>query len=97
MTRNEAYVALSRAVTENHAYLQVGGGADPHQVVTPEAIQPQTLAEQLTQILGRDGSAKSATTENREAADPHLLLGHSSDAYADAIVAGTAPGSPCPG
>lgn len=88
MTRNEAYVALSRAVTENHAYLQVGGGADPHQVVTPEAIQPQTLAEQLTQILGRDGSAKSATTENREAADPHLLLGHSSDAYADAIVAG---------
>ena len=29
MTRNEAYVALSRAVTENHAYLQVGGGADP--------------------------------------------------------------------
>lgn len=88
MTRNEAYVALSRAVSENHAYLQVGGGTDPHQVITPEAVQPETLAEQLSQILGRDGSAKSATTEIREALDPHLLLGHASDAYADAIVGG---------
>jgi DNA primase catalytic core len=88
MTRNEAYVALSRAVTENHAYLMVGGGTDPHQVVKPEAVQPETLAEQLTQILGRDGSAVSASTEIRDALDPHLLLGHASDAYADAIVAG---------
>ena len=88
MTRNEAYVAVSRAVTENHAYLQVGGGTDPHQVVKPEAVQPETLAEQFTAILSRDGSATSATTEIRDAADPHLQLGHASDAYADAIVAG---------
>ena len=88
MTRNEAYVAVSRAVTENHAYLQVGGGTDPHQVIKPEAVQPETLAEQFTAILSRDGSATSATTEIRDAADPHLQLGHASDAYADAIVAG---------
>ena len=85
-TRNELYVAITRGVTANHAYLQSGGGTDPHQVITPEAIEPPTTHELFIAIVGRDGSATSATSEYRDADDPHRLLGQACDAYADAVL-----------
>lgn len=87
MTRNELYVALSRAVTANHLYVQVGGGINPDQLITPDAVHPPTAAEVFVAILGRDGSARSATTEIREAANPVAILGHAAAAYREALVA----------
>ena len=87
MTRNELYVALSRAVTANHGYIQIGGGINPDQVLTPDAVHTPTAAEAFVAILARDGSARSATTEIREATNPVTVLGHAAPAYREAIVA----------
>ena len=87
MTRNELYVALSRAVTANHGYVQVGGGINPDQVLTRDAVHTPTAAEAFVAILARDGSARSATTEIREATNPIPVLGHAAPAYREAIVA----------
>jgi DNA primase catalytic core len=87
MTRNELYVGLSRAVTANHLYISSGGGINPDQVITPDAVHTPTAAEVFALILGRDGSDRSATTEIRDAADPAKILGHAAPAYREAIVA----------
>lgn len=87
MSRNELYMGLSRAVTENHGYIMVGGGTNPDQVLTPDAIHPPTAVEAFIAILGRDGSDRSATTEIREATDPFTVLQHAAPAYTEAIVA----------
>lgn len=87
MSRNELYVALSRAITANHGYVQIGGGINPDQVLTPDAVHTPTAAEAFIAILARDGSARSATTEIREATDPFAVLGHAAPAYREAIVA----------
>lgn len=87
MSRNELYVALSRAITANHGYVQIGGGINPDQVLTPDAVHTPTAAEAFIAILARDGSARSATTEIREAANPVAILGHAAPAYREAIVA----------
>src|SRR5664279_5604351 len=80
---------MTRAVTANHGYIDTGsGGGDPHQVIKPESVDPQTINEIFAAMIGRDGSNRSATTEQREAADPGLLLGQAADAYTHAIVAG---------
>ena len=57
-------------------------------MITPEAVDPQTINEIFAAMIGRDGSNRSATTELREAAEPALLLGQAADAYTHAIVAG---------
>ncbi|MGI8415078.1 MAG: MobF family relaxase, partial [Nakamurella sp.] len=88
MTRNEAYPALTRATGDNHGYLVVGGVGDPHDVITPEAISPETSAELFAAIIGRDGSDRSALTEMRESADPANRLGPACDAYTHAIITG---------
>jgi hypothetical protein len=89
MTRNEVYPGMTRAVTANHGYLDTGGGGgDPHQVITPESVTPQTINEIFAEMIGRDGSNRSATTEQREAAEPARRLGQAADAYQHCIVAG---------
>ena len=89
MTRNEVYPGMTRAVTANHGYLDTGGGGgDPHTVIKPESVTPQTVNEIFAEMIGRDGSNRSATTEQREAAEPALLLGQAADAYTHAVVTG---------
>ena len=56
-----------RATDGTHAYVILGGEGDPHEVITPDAIQPPTAIEVLTGVIGRDGAARSATTEIRDA------------------------------
>jgi DNA primase catalytic core len=83
--RNLLYVALSRGKLANHLYLAVAGDGDPHQLIRPEALIPPTAYDQLTQILGRDGTPVSATTTIREQTNPHRLLGDLADRYHDAL------------
>ena len=84
LSRQQLYVALSRARVENHLYLSTAE-ADPHRVLAPKATHPDTAVDVLTKILARDGSQISATTADRQAADPTLRLGPAAAMYADAL------------
>ncbi|RIJ77954.1 toprim domain-containing protein [Nakamurella silvestris] len=86
MALNEFYVAMSRAVSQNHAYGQMQGtGADDHNLIRPQAVRPEEIIEFFTTVLGTDGSARSVTTGMREEADPKIQLGFSADGYREAI------------
>src|SRR6478672_4985943 len=88
MTRQDLYPTLTRATDGTHAYVILGGAGDPHEVITPDAIQPPTAIEVLTAVIGRDGAARSATTEIRDAQDPGLRVGHAAAAYVHALTTG---------
>jgi DNA primase catalytic core len=88
MTRQDLYPTLTRATDGTHAYVVLGGEGDPHEVITPDAIQPPTAIEVLTEVIGRDGAARSATTEIRDAHDPGLRVGHAAAAYVHALTVG---------
>ena len=85
MTRNDLYPALTRATDGTHAYVVQGGDGDPHDITTPHATRPRTAVETLTAIIETDGTARSVTTEQREANDPILRLGPAAYAYQHAI------------
>ena len=68
--------------------LITGGVGDTHEVITPEAINPQTAAELFAAMIERDGADRSALTEIREAADPHTRLTLAAGAYQHAVLAG---------
>jgi DNA primase catalytic core len=88
MTRQDLYPTLTRATDGTHAYVILGGEGDPHEVITPDALQPPTAIEVLTGVIGRDGAARSATTEIRDAQDPGLRVGHAAAAYVHALTVG---------
>jgi len=66
----------------------LGGEGDPDEVITPDALQPPTAIEVLTAVIARDGAARSATTEIRDAHDPELRLAHVAAAYVHALTVG---------
>ncbi len=88
MTRNELYPAMTRGKGHNHGFIITGGVGDAHEVITPEAISPQTRAELFAAIIQRDGSDRSALTQLRESADPVLRLAPAAFAYEHAILTG---------
>ena len=88
MTRQDLYPTLTRATDGTHAYVILGGDGNPDEVITPDALQPPTAIEVLTAVIGRDGAARSATTEIRDAHDPGLRLGHAAAAYVHALTVG---------
>ncbi|GBE67774.1 hypothetical protein MFM001_42360 [Mycobacterium sp. MFM001] len=84
LTRQLLYVALTRGRNENHLYLSTAE-TDPHRVLAPKATHPQTAVDVLTKILARDGAQISATTAERQAADPFTRLAAATDMYHDAL------------
>ncbi|MEO6701476.1 MAG: MobF family relaxase [Jatrophihabitantaceae bacterium] len=85
--RNAFYTTMTRATSENHAVL-LGPASEEHSVIRPEAIRPPSAAETLQAILQRDGAARSASTEIREAGDPQRQLGRLADMYLHSIQTG---------
>jgi len=85
-TRQQAYTMLTRGRHANTCYLITSGDGDPHTVIHPEVVHPDTAVDQLEHILTRDDSPVSATTTLREAAEPRRLLGDTVARYTDAIV-----------
>ncbi|MDT9592218.1 MobF family relaxase [Nocardioides zeae] len=83
--RNLLYVALTRGRSSNHVYLATGTDGDPHTALHPDTLRPPTPVEQLTAILGRDGSARSAKSELAVANDPAALLHAAAGRYEDAV------------
>jgi conjugative relaxase-like TrwC/TraI family protein len=67
-TRQTLYVGISRGRQANHIYLATGYDGDPHSLIDPKALRPPTAIDILAEILEHDGSDRSATTAQREAA-----------------------------
>ena len=84
ITRQLLYVALTRGRVENHIYLSTAED-DPHRILAPKATHPDTAVDVLSKILARDGAQVSATTTEREAADPLLRIAAAADMYHDAL------------
>ena len=84
-TRQQLYTMLTRGAAANHAYVQVVGDGDPHNLLYPNVLHPDTPTDLLEQILARDGANRSVTTQQRQAADPALRLGPATSRYLDAL------------
>jgi len=79
------YVMMTRGRLANHAYVPTASDGSEQSPWTYEAMHPATAVDRLTDIIGRDGFQRSATTSQREAHDPGLRLGTAVDAYIDSI------------
>src|SRR5215213_7794750 len=69
----------------NHLYLQVIGDGEPHTLIRPDTISPNTPTETLQQILARDEAPVSASTVLRELNDPAARLFQAVQRYADGL------------
>jgi DNA primase catalytic core len=84
-SRQQLYTMLTRGRHANHLYLQVVGDGDPHTVIRPENLHPDTPTDLLQGILARDDSPTSASTMLAEQADPANRLTDAAARYLDAI------------
>lgn len=84
-TRQTLYVGISRGRQANHIYLATGYDGDPHSLIDPKALRPPTAIDILAEILRRDGSDRSATTAQREAAAYTTQLHNAVMRYHDAL------------
>jgi AAA domain len=80
-SRQQLYTMLTRGRSANHLYLQIFGDGDPHTVIRPDMVAPQTPTETLQHILARDNTPTSATTLLRELSDPAARLLHAVQRY----------------
>ena len=83
--RQQLYVAMSRGRQSNHAYVQVVDGSEENSPIHPTTLRPVTAGDVLEQVLARDGSSRSVTTETRQATDPYTRLGQAAARYTDAV------------
>ncbi|CQD25069.1 exonuclease V subunit alpha [Mycolicibacterium conceptionense] len=86
LTRQQLYVAGTRARDENHFYFSTSE-ADPHRILAPKATHPPTAVDILSTILRRDGRQVSATTAAQAELDPFTRLHGAASMYADALTA----------
>ncbi|MFV8268287.1 MobF family relaxase [Mycolicibacterium peregrinum] len=84
LTRQQLYVAATRAKDENHVYFSTSE-ADPHRILAPKATHPPTAVDILSTILRRDGRQVSATTAARAEIDPFTRLFGAASMYSDAL------------
>ncbi|WP_280479063.1 MobF family relaxase [Nocardia asiatica] len=84
-SRQQLYVAMTRGVHANHAYIPTALDGSEGSFWSEPAVFPRTAVEGMTRILGRDGAQKSAHTHLRDALDPHNRIGRALDIYLDAI------------
>jgi AAA domain len=84
-SRQQLYTMLTRGRTANHIYVSVVGDGDEHAVIQPENVHVRTATELLEQVLGRDGSPRSASTLQQEQQDPAVRLGAAAARYLDAL------------
>ena len=84
LSRQQIYTALTRGVRENHIYFSTAEN-DPHRILTPKATHPDTAVDVLTRALGRDAAQVSATSLQRETADPRRRLSAAAHMYNHAV------------
>lgn len=86
LTRQQLYVAATRAKDENHVYFSTSE-ADPHRILAPKATHPPTAVDILSTILRRDGRQVSATTAAAAETNPFTRMFGAASMYADALSA----------
>ena len=84
-SRQQLYTMLTRGRRANHLYLQVVGDGDPHSIIRPETITPETPTEALEHILARDDAPMSATTQLRELNEPAVRMFDAVQRYTDTL------------
>ncbi|WP_405183720.1 relaxase domain-containing protein (plasmid) [Nocardia sp. NBC_01377] len=84
-SRAQLYVMLTRGRGGNYMYLATATAVDEHAAHAYEAVHPPTALDLLTDILTREGTQVSATTQDRLDADPRQHLAHAADAYHHAL------------
>ncbi|MGW0358528.1 MobF family relaxase [Nocardia nova] len=84
-SRNQFYVAMTRGIHANHAYVATTSDADEHSYWSEPAVLPRTSTEVLQRILARDATHTSAHVDLRDTLNPHKRLGRATDTYHDAI------------
>jgi len=89
-TRQLLYVAMTRGQAGNHLHLSTAGDGNEHSVITPDALQPPTAGDLLSRVLARDGAQASATTRQRELADPAARLPTAADRFYDSLTTAAA-------
>ncbi|MFD4407733.1 MobF family relaxase [Nocardia sp. NPDC058499] len=84
-SRQQLYVALTRGVHANHAYVPTALDGAEGSFFSFAAVHPRTAVEHLLAILARDGAQKSAHTMLRDATDPHQRIGRALDIFLDTV------------
>ena len=84
LSRQQLYVAMTRATDESHVYLETAE-TDAHNVLTPKATHPNTAIDVLERVLAHDGAQVSATTEADTAVDPFTRLGMAARMYTHSV------------
>ncbi|MFD4433343.1 MobF family relaxase, partial [Nocardia sp. NPDC058497] len=84
-SRQQFYVAMTRGIHANHAYIVTALDGAEGSIYTEPALYPRTAVEILQRVLARDGAQKSAHTELRDALDPALRIGLAVDIYLDTL------------
>ncbi|WP_216916698.1 C-terminal helicase domain-containing protein [Nocardia noduli] len=84
-SRQQLYVAMTRGIHANHAYIPTALNGEEGSFWTDAAAFPRTAVEGLVQILARDGAQKSAHTQLRDVLDPRARLGRAIDIYLDSL------------
>ena len=90
MTREQFYTALTRARSENRAYVTTVRDGDEHDIVRPETINPETAGELLAGVLARSGAQVSAMTAAAQARDPLAHLERITARYTGSLIAAAA-------
>ncbi|MEV0853760.1 MobF family relaxase [Nocardia fluminea] len=84
-SRQQFYVAMTRGIHANHAYIVTALDGAEGAIYTEPATYPRTAIEVLHRVMARDGAQKSAHTELRDALDPALRIGRAVDIYLDTL------------
>jgi conjugative relaxase-like TrwC/TraI family protein len=84
LSRQQLYVAMTRATDESHVYLETAE-TDAHNVLTPKATHPNTAIDVMQRVLAHDGAQVSATTEADTAVDPLTRLGMAARMYTHSV------------
>jgi conjugative relaxase-like TrwC/TraI family protein len=90
MSREQLYVAMTRATDANHLHVIVVGDGGEHSIIRPETISPSTGGEILGRILAREGARTSAATAGAALADPRCRLQRAAAKYAEDLHAASA-------
>ncbi|MEV5650520.1 AAA family ATPase [Nocardia sp. NPDC052254] len=84
-SRNQFYVAMTRGIHANHAYIPTTLKCSEHSYWTEPAVLPHTSTEVIQHILARDATHTSAHADLRGTLNPHKRLGRAVDTYHDAL------------
>lgn len=84
-SRQQFYVAMTRGIYANHAYIVTALDGAEGAIYTEPATYPRTAIEVLQRVMARDGAQRSAHTELRDALDPALRIGRAVDIYLDTL------------